>query len=104
MASFSDYAIPLTILIILCFGIKEKINIFDVFLYGAKDGMEIIVNIFPTLVGLFVAIYALRSAGVINFIINHVSPITNLLNVPKEILPLALLRPISRKQFYCCRS
>ena len=102
MAFFSDYAIPFTILLILCLALKEKINIFDVFLDGAKEGIEIVVKIFPTLVGLFVAIFALRSSGLIDFIINIIAPITNLLKIPKEILPLAFLRPISRKRIACC--
>lgn len=96
MSFFSSLAIPFTILLILCFGLKEKINIFDVFLDGAKEGIEIVFKIFPTLVGLFVAIWVLRRSGLIDCIINFISPVTNILKIPKEILPLAILRPISR--------
>ena len=85
----------IAILIIIIFGIKEKISVFDIFLEGAKDGIEIVVKLFPTLIGLFVAIGLLRSSGIIDFIINILAPITNLLNIPKEIMPLALLRPVS---------
>ena len=101
MIFFSEYAIPLTILLIVGFALRENINTFDVFLEGAKEGIQIIIKIFPTLIGLFVAIYALRSSGLINFIINIISPITNLLKIPKEILPLAFLRPISRQCITC---
>ena len=100
---FSNLAIPLIFLIILFFGVKEKKQVFDIFLDGAKEGIEIAINIFPTLVGLFVAIGALRSSGVLDFLIYLISPITNLLGFPKEIMPLAILRPISRKCFYCYR-
>ncbi len=92
---FSNIALPMIILIILFYGIKERINMFDVFLEGAKDGIEIVINLFPTLVGIFVAIGLLRSSGVIEVFINLIAPITNSLNIPKEIMPLALLRPIS---------
>ncbi len=65
------------------------------FLEGAKDGIEIVISIFPTLIGLFVAIGALRSSGILDFIISIVSPILNKINFPTEIMPLALIRPIS---------
>ena len=94
---FSNLAIPLIFLIILFYGISEKKPVFDIFLEGAKEGIEIAVKILPTLVGLFVAIGALRNSGVLNFVIDFISPITNLLGFPKEIMPLAMLRPISRK-------
>lgn len=57
---FSNIALPLTILIILFFGIKEKINMFDTFLEGAKDGIEIVFKLFPTLIGIFVAIRVVK--------------------------------------------
>jgi len=92
----SNLAITFTILIILLYGIIEKKKVFDTFLEGSKEGIEIVVKLVPTLIGLFVAIGALRSSGIIDFIANLISPITNLIGIPKEIMPLALLRPISR--------
>ena len=91
----SSLAMPSIILIIVVYGMAEKIKIFDVFLEGAKDGIEIVISIFPTLIGLFVAIGALRSSGILDFIISIVSPILNKINFPTEIMPLALIRPIS---------
>ena len=91
----SNLAIPLTILIILIYGLIEKKKVFDVFLKGAKDGIEIVVKIFPTLIGLFVAIGALRSSGILDFIIKLICPVVEFLNIPTEIMPLAILRPIS---------
>jgi len=93
---FSNAIIPIIIIIIIIIGLKEKIKIFDNFLDGAKEGMEIVLNLFPTLIGLFVAIGALRSSGVIDFLVNIISPVITSLNIPKEIMPLAFLRPISR--------
>lgn len=91
----SSLAVPIIILIIVVYGVVEKIKIFDVFLEGAKDGIEIVMSIFPTLIGLFVAIGALRSSGILDFIISIVSPILNKISFPTEIMPLALIRPIS---------
>ncbi len=91
----SNLAIPLIFLIILLYGLKEKKQVFDIFLEGAKEGIEIVFSIFPTLIGLFVAIGALRSSGIIDLIIKIISPVTNFIGFPKEIMPLAILRPIS---------
>lgn len=91
----SNTIIPLVITIIVICALKEKIKIFDCFIEGAKEGMDIVINLLPTLIGLFVAIGVLRSSGVIECFINFLSPLTNALNIPKEIMPLALLRPIS---------
>lgn len=91
----SSSAIPIVILLILIYGLLEKNKVFDTFLDGAKEGTKIVFNIFPTLIGLFVAIGALRSSGVLDLIINFISPITNFLGIPSEIMPLALIRPIS---------
>ena len=91
----SNLAMPLIIFLIVVYGVMERKKVFDIFLDGAKDGIKVILNIFPTLVGLFVAIGALRSSGIIDLICNFVSPILNLFKFPVEVLPLALIRPIS---------
>ena len=91
----SNAAVPITILIIILYGLIEKQATFDIFLDGAKEGIQIVVNIFPTLLGLFLAINVLRASGIIEAFTNLVLPLLNLLKIPAEILPLALLRPIS---------
>lgn len=86
---------PLVILIIVCEAFKEKISIFDIFLKGAVEGMEISLKIFPTLIGLFFAIGMLRSSGIIEFIIKLITPILDFVHFPNQVVPLAMLRPIS---------
>lgn len=92
---FSNMAMPLMIIIIVIYGVIERKKVFDIFLDGAKEGISVVLNIFPTLVGLFVAIGALRSSGIIDLIVNFLTPILSFVNFPTEILPLALIRPIS---------
>lgn len=91
----SNLAMPLIILIIVFYSLIERKKAFDIFLDGAKEGLNIVLNIFPTLIGLFVAIGALRSSGILDLIINFITPILNIFNFPSEIMPLAILRPIS---------
>lgn len=91
----SNLAMPAIILLIVIYGVKEKNKVFDIFLDGAKDGIKTTISIFPTLVGLFVAIGALRSSGILGMTINIINPILTIINFPSELMPLALLRPIS---------
>ena len=91
----SNLAMPLIILIIVIYGLKEKRKVFDDFLDGAKEGIEIVLSIFPTLIGLFVAIGALRSSGILDIIIRILNPMLSTINFPTELMPLAMLRPIS---------
>lgn len=91
----SSAAIPVVITVIIIYGLKEKKKVFDIFLAGGKEGLEIVIKMFPTLVGIFLAVEALRSSGIIDLIVNLITPITNLLEIPSQIMPLALLRPIS---------
>ena len=91
----SNIAMPMIILLIILYGLIEKNKVFDTFIDGAKEGLEIVLSIFPTLIGLFVAIGALRSSGILDLIINFLTPILNIIKFPSEIMPLAMLRPIS---------
>ena len=91
----STSAVPLIIAIIIIYGLLEKNKVYDTFVDGAKEGIEIVVNLFPTLLGIFVAIGVLRSSGVLEFVINLILPITKIFHIPSEIMPLAILRPIS---------
>ena len=83
------------ILLIVIYGLIERNKVFDTFVDGAKEGVSVVFSIFPTLIGLFLAIGALRSSGVLDFIIKILSPILEIFNFLTEIMPLALIRPIS---------
>ena len=91
----STIAVPLVILLIILYGIFEKNKVYDTFLEGAKEGLDIVIKIFPTLIGIFLAVGALRSSGILELIINLIRHIINILTIPAEIMPLAMLRPIS---------
>lgn len=95
LSFISNLAMPLIILVIVIYGLKEKRKVFDDFLDGAKEGIGIVLSIFPTLIGLFVAIGALRSSGILDIIIRILNPMLSMINFPTELMPLAMLRPIS---------
>ena len=91
----SNLAMPFIILIIVSYSVLEKNKVFDDFLEGAKEGLEIVLSILPTLIGLFVAIGALRNSGILDIIIRFITPLLNVIKFPSELMPLAMLRPIS---------
>lgn len=93
--SVVDFAVPGTIAGILLYGCCKKIDVFSVFIEGAKQGLVTIKNIFPVLVGLFTLIYMMQASGAVDLLSYMLQPLTNLLGVPAEVMPLALLRPIS---------
>lgn len=91
----SIIAVPFVIAYIISYGFVEKVKVFDSFLVGAKDGLKTVIKIFPTLIGLFLAISALRNSGILDLIQKMATPLLNLFKIPSEILPLMLIRPIS---------
>lgn len=88
-------AMPVMIIIIIAHGLYKKVNIYDSFVCGAKSGIETSFKIIPPLVALLAAIGVFRASGALSFVLNLISPLTEFLKIPKEVMPLALMRPIS---------
>lgn len=91
----STISIPLILVFVILYGIKEKKKVYDIFLEGVKEGIEIVIRLFPTLLAIFVAVGMLRYSGLLEAITNLLSGIMFRFNFPTEIVPLAFLRPIS---------
>lgn len=90
-----EFVMPAFACIIVVFGLIKRVPVFDIFLKGAKEGMQILYNIAPTIIGLVFAVDLLRSSGAIDAICNFIEPIADFLGFPKEIVPMVLLRPVS---------
>nr|HAT8715193.1 spore maturation protein [Legionella jordanis] len=73
----------------------KRINVFDAFTSGAKQGFETSISILPYLIAMLVAIGMLRASGFFELINGVLSPIFSALGMPAELLPLALIRPFS---------
>jgi len=80
---------------IIAYGLARRVNVFDTFVEGAYDGMKSLVNILAPLVGLMAAIAAFRESGLLDIFAYCLKPVTSLINLPSDVLPLALLRPVS---------
>jgi spore maturation protein B len=91
----SRWAIPLLLLGITTLGLSKRVPIYESFVEGAKEGWQTALRILPYLVGMLVAIQVFQHSGALDRLIDLVSPLTNFLGFPREVLPLALMRPIS---------
>lgn len=91
----SDLAIPLIFVIILVAAILKKVKAYDLFVDGAKEGVDTIIRIMPSLVGLLVAVGVFKASGAMDILIYILRPIIDILGMPPQVAPLALLRPIS---------
>lgn len=90
-----NYFIPLVVIIIIIYGIYKKIDIFDTFIIGVKEGMKLSINLFPTIFAMIIAITMITDSGIINYICNIIKPLFIKIAFPTEVIPLAILRPIS---------
>ena len=86
---------PVIIGIIVLYGFLKKVDVFDTFLEGAKEGITSSLRILPTLIGLIVAVSMVRASGLLEMLCSLAEPLTNAAGISPEILPLAILRPIS---------
>ena len=87
--------IPFLIGFILIIGIKDKVKVFDSFSEGVMEGLHTVLNLFPTLLALFLSVNLLRASGLIDFIAEIAIGVFKIFEIPKEITSLVILKPIS---------
>ena len=92
---FSVWILPIMLLTFLGAALYKKIPLYDTFIDGAKEGFSIGVKIIPYLVGILVAMGMFRASGAIEFLAHALAPALNLIGMPADILPLAIIRPLS---------
>ncbi|MCX7725785.1 MAG: spore maturation protein [Chitinispirillaceae bacterium] len=91
----SEWLIPLLIFIFLCIGYLKGVKIYESLVEGAKEGFNVAIRIIPYMVAIFVAIGIFRESGALDILSKVTSPVTQLIGMPSETLPLAFLRPLS---------
>lgn len=87
--------IPMIILLIVLLGMMKGVKVYDCFIDGAKEGISICIRIFPYLLAMLLAVGLIRESGVMDYLIGKVSKITNLIDLPSEVVPLILIKPLS---------
>lgn len=91
----TDFIVPAVILIIVAYGVSEKVKVYDEFVRGAKKGFYTVIKIMPTLIGLMVAVGILRASGVLGFLGGLLGKLTDYIGFPSQLVPLAIVRMFS---------
>jgi spore maturation protein SpmA len=96
LRSFASYwLLPILMTVIVMIGFGNRINVYQSVVEGAKEGFQIAVMIIPFLVAILVCIGMFRASGALELLISWVQPATSLVGIPAEVLPMALVRPLS---------
>lgn len=95
ISEISSWIIPGLISIVLIYSIIKKVPSYELFVEGGKEGIKIAFSIIPYLVGMLVAITTFKTSGLMDYLIKFISPLFSSLQIPSEIVPIALIRPIS---------
>ena len=91
MIYIANIILPLITLIVIIYAIYKKVNIYDEFISGVKEGLQMSLEIFPSIFTIIISVTVLSKSNFLNDIISLI----NINIFPKEILPIAILRPIS---------
>ena len=87
--------IPIIVLFIIIYGFKKNIAIYEKFLIGVEEGLRMALKIFPTMFAMTICINVILKSNIINDIVNLFEPLFRFLNYPKELISLAIMRPLS---------
>jgi spore maturation protein SpmB len=99
-SSISPWVVPAIVLVLLSWGFFAGVPVYEVFVEGAKDGFGVATKIIPYLVAILGAVGMLRGSGFIDVFVGILGPITTKVGMPAEVLPMALLRPLSGSGAY----
>lgn len=91
----SEMVVPFVVFTIVAYGISTKLNVYQVFINGAKRGIGTVLEIMPTLIGLMVAVGVLRASGFLDFLGEFVGHATDYIGFPSQLVPLAIIRMFS---------
>ena len=91
----SNLLVPLLIIFVVGYGVHKRVNIYDEFVRGSKEGIQMTISLFPYILGMIVAINLLVKSNALSLIISFFNPLWKLLHIPSAIMPMAIMRPIS---------
>ena len=96
----SAYIIPILFIALFCYAKHKKVNTYDTFVKGAKKAVPLVIDIFPYIATIMVAVALLRVSGITTLLAVALSPVFNLLGIPTELVELVLLRPFTGSGSY----
>lgn len=91
----SYWVLPVSVTVMVLFGLYKRVKVFDCFMQGAKRGLHTVYELLPSITGLVVAVTMLRASGALTILTDAFSPFAEKLNIPPEVIPMALISPVS---------
>ncbi|OPX88789.1 MAG: Spore maturation protein B [Pelotomaculum sp. PtaB.Bin104] len=95
IAELSRWAIPVVLLMVPVVAALRKVKVYEAFVDGAEAGFATAIKTIPFLVAMLVAIGIFRASGAMEVLVKTLSPILNIIGLPTEVLPHAIMRPLS---------
>lgn len=95
IAVVSVFVLPILIVGFPLYGLFKRVKVYEEFVEGAKEGFTVAITILPYLVAILFAIAMFRASGALEFLIDGLRPALGLLGVPPEVLPMAIIRPLT---------
>lgn len=95
LSTISSWILPLFLFGVLLFGLSQQVSIYQAFLRGGREGVTILLEIIPCLVAMMVAIELFQVSGALDYLLLLIQPLSRIIGIPKEILPLAAIRTLS---------
>jgi len=95
MQNISDLIIPIMVLGIILYAFIKKVNLYDVFVEGSKESYSMILTMFPCMIAMIFGINIFIKSGILEYIFGFFQSVLNMINLPVEIIPMAIMRPIS---------
>ncbi len=95
LSHISDIIIPILLFYIIGYGLVSKVKVYEAFLTGAKEGLKVVVDIMPTLIGLLVAVGVLRASGFLEFLSGLLAPLAEPVEIPAAVVPVILVKLFS---------
>ncbi len=93
--TLSYWILPLCVTAVVSFGLYKKVKVFDCFMQGAKKGIMTVYELMPSITGLVLAVTMLKASGAMTVLSDVFAPVAEKLNIPSEIIPMALISPVS---------
>ncbi|HBU69813.1 MAG TPA: spore maturation protein [Elusimicrobia bacterium] len=92
---FSQALIPVFILFTVAYGLFKKVRLYDSFVSGAKDGIDVIIKIFPYILAIFLAIKTFQASGAYDSMKAMLAWLSPIFNIPVDVFSIAIIKPLS---------
>ena len=95
MKLISNLFIPIRVLVVIIYGSYKKVNVYDSFVSGAKEGLPMVCSMFFSLLAMIFGVNIFLNSGIIDYFFDFLKPFLMLVHIPAEVLPVAIMRPLS---------